>query len=397
MSWLHNILEKLNPAQEDIYNEYGESQSTTQYRKYTVAKAYEHLEVVNRGVNLLVDSAASLTIDIKDRVNTLATSDADVRPVRLDILLNRKPNPYMSALSFKKNIFMDLLIDGNAFIYFDGVHLYQLPAANVTISVDKVTYVNHYEHVNKKFYPYEILHLKDNSCKSIFRGDSRLKSCLGSIDSLIAMETYQTKYFQNNTILGLVLKTPNALSQKVKDRYISMFMQQHNASQGKRPVLLDGDMSIESLGNEKFRELDFQNSTTAQEDQILSAIGVPPILLNAGNNANITPNQKMFYINTVLPLFNILVNELEMFFGYDLKTIESEVLALQGEMKDKGNYFSTLVNNGIMTQNEARELLRLDPDEDAESDTLIKPANIAGSATDSNAGGAPKKPPKEDE
>jgi HK97 family phage portal protein len=391
MGWISNIIEKLNPAQIDIYNEYGESQPTTQHRKYTVLTAYEHVEVVNRGVNLLVDSAASLTIDIKDRINTLAIDDTYPKPQKLDILFNRKPNPFISALTLKKNLFMDLLIDGNAFIYFDGVWIYQLPAASVEIITDKTTYINHYKYQDKKFFPHEVIHLKDNGARSIFRGDSRLKSCLGSIDSLLAMETYQTKYFQNNTILGLVLKTPNALSQKVKDRYIEIFMQQHNASQGKRPVLLDGDMSIESLGNEKFRELDFQGSTTAQEDQILAAIGVPPILLNSGNNANISPNQKMFYINTVLPLFNILVNELELFFGYDLKTIESEVLALQGEMKDKGNYYSTLVNNGIMTQNEAREQLRLEKSTDAGSDDLIKPANVAGSATDSNSGGAPKK------
>ena len=395
MGLISSIIQKLNPAQEDIYFQEGENKPTTQNRKYTVTKAYETIEVVNRGVNLLVDSTAALTIDLKEKVNTLATSDVDIRPKRLEILLNRRPNPYISALTFKKNIFMDVLLEGNAFIYFDGAYLYQLPAINVEIITDKLTYINHYKYNDKKFYPYEIIHLKENSSRSIYRGDSRLKSCLGSIDSLLAMENYQTKYFQNNTILGLVLKTPNALSQKVKDRYINIFMQQHNASQGKRPVLLDGDMSIESLGNEKFRELDFQSSTTAQENQILAAIGIPPILLNSGNNANISPNQKLFYINTVLPLFNMLVNELELFFGYDMKTVEAEVLALQGEMKDKGNYFSTLVNNGIMTQNEAREQLRLDPSTDVDTDALIKPANVAGSASDSDQGGAPKKP-KED-
>ena len=80
-----------------------------------------------------------------------------------------------------------------------------------------------------------------------------------------------------------------------------------------------------------------------------------------------------------------------LFFGYDLRTIESEVLALQGELKDKGNYFSSLVNNAIMTQNEAREKLRLERSDAAGADDLIKPANIAGSAADANQGGAPTK------
>lgn len=395
MGWIKNIVNKLNPSQHDIYLEEGEVKSTTA-PVYTITAAYEKLEVVNRGVNLVVDSVSEIKVDIKDRINSLSEGSVDVRSKKLDILLNRKPNPYIDALTFKRNIFMDLMLDGNAFIYFDGAWLHQLPADRVEIIVDEVTYINSYKYQQIEYSPDEIIHIKDNSAKSIFRGDSRLKSTLNSIQVLAAMENYQLKYFQNNTILGVVLKTPNALSQKVKDRYINVFMQQYTASNGKRPLLLDGDMTIESLGNDRFRELDFQNSSTGQEEQILMALGVPPILLNSGNNANITPNLKMFYLNTVLPIFNLYVHQLEYFFGYDLKPITEDIQALQPEMKDKGAYYSGLVNNGIMTQNEARERLRLEKSTDEGADSLIKPSNIAGSATDSNQGGAPKKDPKKE-
>lgn len=395
MGWINNIIEKLNPAQQEIYTDEGQSKFTTS-PVYTVTKAYEKIEVVNRGVNLVVDSASDIQIDIKDNVNALAEGNQDVRPAKLDILLNRKPNRFMDALTFKRNIFMDLILEGNAFIYFDGAWLYQLPSDKVEIVVDEITYVNSYKYGQIEYTPDEIIHIKDNSAKSIFRGDSRLNCALGSIEVLAAMENYQLKYFQNNTILGVVLKTPNALSQKVKTRYINQFMQQYNSSGGKRPLLLDGDMGIESLGNDRFRELDFQNSATGQEEQILMAIGVPPILLNSGNNANITPNLKMFYLNTILPLYNLYVHQLEYFFGYDLKPITEDIQALQPEMKDKGAYYSGLVNNGIMTQNEARERLRLEEAEDEGADELIKPSNIAGSAKDPAVGGAPKKDPKKD-
>ena len=390
MSWLTNLREKLNPAQEHIYSDEG-SESDTTIRKMSIVYAYETLEVVNRGVNLVVDSSAGLKIDVKDRVNALATNDHGLRPKKLDILFNRKPNPFMDALTFKKNIFMDLIIEGNAFIYFDGAYIYQLPSSRVKIVHDSITYISHYEYDQKKFLPSDIIHIKDNSARSIYRGDSRLKSAMKSISVLTAMENYQLKYFQNNTILGVVLKTPNALSQRVKERIINLFMQQYNAANGKRPLLLDGDMGIESLGNDRFRELDFQNSTTTQENQILAAIGVPPILLDSGNNANINPNMRMFYINTILPLFDSLVQQLESFFGYDLKTVTADVMALQPEMKDKGDYLSGLVNNGILTQNEAREEIRYAKSTDEGTDELIKPANVAGSATDSSQGGAPKK------
>ena len=53
MSWISNIIEKLNPAQPDIYSEEGEQKPTTT-SKYNVVKAYEGLEVVNRLIVLFL-------------------------------------------------------------------------------------------------------------------------------------------------------------------------------------------------------------------------------------------------------------------------------------------------------------------------------------------------------
>ena len=64
MGW---IREKLNPAQEVIYNQSGVNQSTDQ--NLTFVNAFEKLESVNRGVNMIVSAAASLDYDIKEKVS----------------------------------------------------------------------------------------------------------------------------------------------------------------------------------------------------------------------------------------------------------------------------------------------------------------------------------------
>ena len=45
------------------------------------------------------------------------------------------------------------------------------------------------------------------------------------------------------------------------------------------------------------------------------AIGVPYVLLKSGNNANIDANQKLFYLHTILPMFNQFVQPFAHFFN----------------------------------------------------------------------------------
>jgi hypothetical protein len=154
-------------------------------------------------------------------------------------------------------------------------------------------------------------------------------------------------------------------------------------------MLLDGDFKLEPLSKFNFKELDFSESIILQEDAILKALGVPPVLLSAGNNANLNPNLRMFYLNTVMPLVGKVTEGFERYFGYDMKPITQDVLALQPELREIASFHSTLVNAGIITRNESREKLRF-PEHDAEiADDLILPANIAGSAVNPDEGGAP--------
>ena len=100
--------------------------------------------------------------------------------------------------------------------------------------------------------------------------------------------------------------------------------------------------------------------------------------------------------NTVLPLIGKLLSGFEIHFGYDLKPNTHDVFALKPELRDTANYLSTLANAGIMTRNEARELIRLPKATDEHADQLILPANVAGSAQDAGQGGRPNDEDKQD-
>jgi phage portal protein BeeE len=124
-------------------------------------------------------------------------------------------------------------------------------------------------------------------------------------------------------------------------------------------------------------------------------MGVPPILLDGGNNANIRPNHRLYYLETILPIIRKIEYAFERFFGFKLNEDISNVPALQPELKDQAAYYSTLVNTGILTPNEAREALRLEKIDGF--DTPRVPANIAGSAANPEEGGRPTSPSTEEE
>jgi phage portal protein BeeE len=134
--------------------------------------------------------------------------------------------------------------------------------------------------------------------------------------------------------------------------------------------------------------MDFDAAIRTHSDRVLSALGVPPILLSGGNNANISPNLRLFYLETVLPIVRRYTSAIERFFGYDVDAVTSNVSALQPELKDIASYHATLVNGGIISPNEARVELRYPPN--TGHDDLRIPANIAGSASNPSVGGRPE-------
>ena len=393
MAWYSDFMAKFNRAQPVIHDNNGGDLDSTQ--KISHIAAFEKVETVNRGVNMIVRAVAGLDYDIKDKV--VEGVKGDMRQKTLYKLLNFKPNPYQSTQDFRQAIFTDFILEGNAFIYFDGAHLYHLPASNVTIKSDHKTFVAGYEYDgHTKFKQEEILHFKDLSSKQIYRGDSRLHSCTDSINTMYKMQEFQKSFFENGAVPGLVFVTENTLGQAAKEKTIQQWIQRYSPKAGgRRPMIVDSGLKPYPLAQSTFKDMDFDASISRHNVKILNALGVPEVLFNGGNNANISPNLRLFYLETVLPVARSFVSAMERYFGYDIEPITNNVSALQPELKELSGYLTSLVNGGIITPNEARVEIRYEKLDGL--DKIRVPANIAGSAVNPNVGGAPKKPKPEEE
>jgi HK97 family phage portal protein len=397
MAWYNNIFgaksveaeEKLNPGQYTIGGGKTESsrESTLSYER-----AYEDLEIVNRGVNMIVDDVAEIHT-LVSRDNAFRGVVPGIKASKVETLLNKSPNPFQDINTFKRNLITDFLLDGNIFMYFDGAHLYHLPATDVKIHSDKETYIEKFTMFDTTFSPNEIIHIKENSFHSIYRGVPRLKPALRTMVLMKRMRDFQDNFFKNGAVPGLVLKSPNTLSEKIKERMMVSWQERYRPDAGgKRPLILDGGIEVDKISNVNFKELDFQSAISENEKIILKALGIPPILMDSGNNANIRPNMRLYYLETILPIVRKINYGLERYFGFELSEDITNIPALQPELRDSSAYYTSLVNGGIITAAEARDRLGFEPIEGTEE--IRVPANIAGSATNPDEGG---RPPEEGE
>lgn len=408
MTWLNNAWNKLNqpialpswagkskamPLMPDTNHEQNhEADGAATVNLYN---SYETFEVVNRGVNLIADSCSAIPIDVGTTYpGYIPTSFArKLSKNKLHNLLNIAPNPDQDRIEFFTGLLTDLLLTGNSFIYFDGNYLYRLPALYIKVVAGQKNLVSHYLYtpngVDIRFEPEEVIRVKEASATNPYIGTSRLTSALQSLDIISKMNTYQRDYFKNSTVLGVVLLSKNILGNTTKARLKKTLADYSPSNGAKNAIVLDGDVQLQNISQQTNKDLDYDTSLKTRENRVLEALGVPPILLDTGQNTSIAPNLKLFYITTVLPIMGKYVSAFERYFGMDLKLALADVPAMMPEARDRASSLQALVNTGIITRNEARNELRYEPVDDDIADKLILPANIAGSAVDPNAGGRP--------
>ena len=242
MAWYNNLFgiteEKRNPAQMLDANK----QEASREHTLSFTRAYEELEIVNRGVNMIVDDCAEIPTTVKPRSNTKGVVTG-IKRSKVETLLNREPNPYQDINTFRRNLITDYLIDGNIFIYYDGAHMYHLPADKVIVHADSETYVSHYTLNDVTFSTEEIIHVKENSFHSIYRGVPRLSPAARTMNLISSMRKFQDNFFKNGAVPGLVLKSPNTLSDKIKERMILAWQQRYSPDAGgRRPLILQPEL-----------------------------------------------------------------------------------------------------------------------------------------------------------
>lgn len=393
--------EKLNPAQPQIHTRqpYASPQTNVDFRA-----AYDQIEVIHRAVDMIVSACVEVPFEI--------TNGGPAK--KINKLLNERPNPFEDRIKLFRRAYFDLLIDGNAFFYYDGTNIYVLPANDVQIITDPKTFIRGYlflvtsnyssfagqrdpkKNSSIEFTADEIIHIKMDNDESIFRGKSPINSLDNIINIYNALLKFQKQFFKNNAVPGVVLTTDSVLNTKVKDRLLQSWRSSYATMfEGARnPAILDGGLKIDKFSEVNFQSLDFEASVERLEQDMAKALGVPYVLMKSGNNANIAANQVLFYEHTILPIVAMFASAFTQFFNSSLiRPDKSVITALQPDLRTQSQYYVSLVNSGIISADEARVKLGFQALGTDETSGIRVPQNITGSATNPSVGG---RPPNED-
>jgi HK97 family phage portal protein len=397
IGWLADRL-KLNPVQTHIHSRepFVQPDANVDFRA-----AYDQIEVVHRAVEMIVSGCVEVPFAF--------SGEGPLK--KLNKLLNDRPNPFEDRVRLMRRAYFDLLIDGNAFFYYDGSHLYVLPANDVEIVTDPKTFVKGYIFLihgggtssysagrqSKKqtieFSANEIIHIKEDNDESIFRGKSRIKSLSNIINIYNALLKFQRQFFKNNAVPGIVLTTDSVLNSKIKERLLQSWRSSYaTIFEGSRsPAILDGGLKIDRFSDVNFQSLDFENSIERLEQDMAKALGVPYVLMKSGNNANISANQVLFYEHTILPIVSMFASAFAHYFNSARITPDKSVItALQPDLRTQSQYYVSLVNSGIITADEARAKLGFGALNQPETNAIRIPQNITGSASNPDVGGRPR-------
>ena len=119
----------------------------------------------------------------------------------------------------------------------------------MTIHEDDTKYIEKFSFNEQVNYKLAVIHIKDNSLLYLSRRFSPKPFTYNDN----AVQDFQDNFFKNGTFPGLVLKSPNTLSEKIKERMIQSWSAHYKPDAGGRRLILDGGIEIDKVSNINFK------------------------------------------------------------------------------------------------------------------------------------------------
>jgi HK97 family phage portal protein len=199
----------------------------------------------------------------------------------------------------------------------------------------------------------------------------------------IGAETFGARLFANGAQPGGVLQVPKVLSDKAYERLKSSWEERHQGGDNAhKPAILEEGMTWQSVGFSA-EDAQFLETRKHQRSEIAGMYRVPPHLigdLDKATFSNIEHQSLDFVVRGLLPyvtrieqriIFHLLPpDERRRYFP----RINVAGL-LRGDMQARAAYYHSLVQDGVLSPNEIRDLEDLNPREGG--DIYLTPLNMA--------------------
>lgn len=324
--------------------------------------AFKNIPALKSSIELISNLIASLPIELYQRDKEGNTKEI-LNDKRL-YLLNNELEEFYTSFQTKKAIVEDYLLHGRALLVMKnkgmGEYSYEYIPSN------KVSFLQ--VHDSKDF---DIIAENGKRYTSadliyFFRNGSKISESKGILEENRALFTniqYLNKYKQDltksngaNRIIAKPTRTlEKSFLQSLSNRLKALYEGRDNVL-----VLNSGIDIIELKSNSNF---DLDKLTTTYDNQVANLTGVPKSVLDGSCDET---TYLSFIRLTIVPLLRMLEQVINREF---LTTKERENKFFKfstddltiASLKHKSEYIQTLVNAGVLTTNNAREMLGYEP------------------------------------
>lgn len=338
---------------------------------------------VYSAVNIISNAVAQLPIGIfKDHQ---AQRDHHVHKVL------RNPSQYIINQKFLQYLTASALLTGNGYAYIIRnsskkiLELQIMPSEMVECKKhsDATPY---YIFTDKNGYRRElafedVLHYAGMT-EDGFNGVSVLTYARNAISNGITLETHSQKLFANGVQTSGVLKTDRAMSDESFNRLRKSFEESYIGSENSgRPLILEEGLDWKSIAMTS-QDAQFLESRKFQISEIARFFNVPPHMLadlDRSTNNNIEKQAQEFVDMCLMPWIKcweqtierdlLTANERENYYC----KLDPRAL-LRGNSEARAKYYTVMLQNGVMTRNEVRQLEDLPSVEGG--DEFMTPANM---------------------
>ena len=377
----------------------GYAQKTSKDYKTGAKEGYVENPIVHKCISLISTNASACKMKVFD-----GDIELDNHPI---ISLLMRPNPMQSGVEYFHSLYSYLLISGNCYLLKDteGMRepreLYILRPDRMDIKTGQTYLPKSYDYVmdGRTLHTYpvdqstgysDVKHIKLWNPLDDFYGLSPILASAINVDQHNLAGLSNLALLKNGMMPSGMLKfepkdetgQSTTLTDEQRARILEdLEFRFKGAGNSGRVMLAEGDFDYQAMGLSP-KDMSFLELMNMSAREIALVFGVPSQLVGIADQtyANVQEARLSLYEEAIIPLLKRIESDLnewlvplydgDLEIRYDIDSIP----AMAEKRRQVYDNVNTAVNSGIITRNEARERLGLEPIDGA--DSLLVPANL---------------------
>lgn len=356
------------------------------FGKYT-QNGYLGLSAVFAAVDIISNSVALLPVNVKQMEENERTILYNHPVARLFDSMT------MNRYNVIKTLVWEMILFGNSYLYIhrdeqgNPVKLTYLQHSDVTINYDKykdeITYgIANHKNIPAKAQAENVMHFFKNTNDGI-NGVGILNYAARTLRLGDYLNSAADDFFGSGCGINGILKFTGRVMDDQKQKIRQQWSTIHNAgTQGGGLAVLEGDCDFIPVSHDA-NDAQLLESRTYQVSEIARYFNISPVLLQDLSNGNTYGTIEAMNINfveyTLMPYIVLMQEEMNRRLfptGSKYYIDLDENVLLRSDKQSQANYLHTLVSDGILNRNEARDMLDLNPVEGGD-DFIIPYTDIA--------------------